>query len=49
MWLDNDGIKLRWLDLPADAFAITGNRGQVVMIVPPRDAVLMRTGCCARY
>ena len=41
--------KLRWPDLPADAFAFTGNRGQVVMMIPSLDAVLVRMGWSARY
>jgi hypothetical protein len=41
--------KVRWPDLPADAYAFTGNRGQVVMIVPSRDAVLVRMSWSARY
>ena len=49
VWLNSGGNKLRWPDLPADAYAFTGNRGQVVMIVPSRDAVLVRMGWSARY
>ena len=49
VWLNSGGDKLRWPDLPADAYAFTGNRGQVVMIVPSRDAVLVRMGWSARY
>ncbi len=49
VWLNSGGNKLRWPDLPADAYAFTGIRGQVVMIVPSRDAVLVRMGWSARY
>ena len=49
VWFNSGGNKLRWPDLPADAQARTGNRGQVVMIVPSRDAVLVRIGWSACY
>jgi CubicO group peptidase (beta-lactamase class C family) len=49
VWLNRGGNKLRWPDLPADAFAFTGNRGQVVMMIPSLDAVLVRMGWSARY
>ena len=48
VWLNSGGNKLRWPDLPADAYAFTGNRGQVVMIVPSQDAVLVRMGWSVR-
>ncbi|MDO8863330.1 serine hydrolase [Haliea sp. E1-2-M8] len=44
LWLNAGGDSLRWPDLPADAYAMQGNRGQVVMIVPSRGAVLVRLG-----
>ncbi|MEQ9465066.1 MAG: serine hydrolase [Haliea sp.] len=44
LWLNGGGEQLRWPDLPADAYAMQGNRGQVVMIVPSRAAVLVRLG-----
>ena len=43
-WLNNGGEELRWPDLPADAYAMTGNRQQVVMIVPSRNTVIVRLG-----
>ena len=43
------GGKLRWPDLPADAYAFTGNRGQVVMVIPSLDSVLVRLGWSASY
>ena len=49
VWLNSDGNKPRRPDLPADAYAFTGDRVQVVMIVPSRDAVLLRMGWSARY
>lgn len=47
LWLNGGGDSLRWPDLPADAYAMQGNRGQVVMIVPSRGAVLVRLGWTA--
>ena len=49
VWLNRGGNKLRWPDLPPDAFAFTGNRGQVVMMIPSLDAVLVRMGWSASY
>ena len=43
-WLNDGGEELRWPDLPADAYAMTGNRQQVVMIVPSRNTVIVRLG-----
>jgi CubicO group peptidase (beta-lactamase class C family) len=47
LWLNGGGDRLRWPDLPADAYAMRGNRGQVVMIVPSLNAVLVRLGWTA--
>src|SRR5690606_20094836 len=47
LWLNGGGDRLRWPDLPADAYALQGNRGQVVMIVPSRGVVLVRLGWTA--
>ncbi len=48
LWLNAGGAAgLRWPHLPADAYAMQGNRGQVVMVVPSRDAVLVRLGWTA--
>ncbi|MBX3705352.1 MAG: serine hydrolase [Pseudomonadales bacterium] len=43
-WLNAGGDALRWAALPADAYAMMGNRSQVVMVVPSADAVLVRLG-----
>ena len=43
-WLNDGGEALRWPDLPADAYAMTGNRQQIVMIVPSRNMVIVRLG-----
>jgi CubicO group peptidase (beta-lactamase class C family) len=43
-WLNDGGEELRWPDLPADAYAMTGNRQQIVMIVPSRNMVIVRLG-----
>ncbi len=47
LWLNAGGDALRWPELPADAYAMQGNRGQVVMIVPSRDVVMVRLGWTA--
>ena len=43
-WLNSGGLQLRWPALPADAYAMSGNRAQTVMIVPSADAVIVRLG-----
>ncbi len=43
-WLNRGGAAPRWPELPPDAFAAVGNRGQYLMVVPSRDAVLVRLG-----
>jgi len=43
-WLNDGGAELRWPSLPRDAYAMLGNRKQVVMIVPSRQAVIVRLG-----
>lgn len=42
-WL-NGPEPLRWPGLPADAYAMMGNREQVVMVIPSTGAVLVRLG-----
>lgn len=49
VWLNRGGKELRWPDLPADAYAFTGNRGQVVMIIPSLDTVMVRLGWSVNY
>ena len=49
VWLNHGGESLRWPDLPADAYAFTRNRGQVVMVIPSLDSVLVRLGWSASY
>jgi len=46
-WLNQGDDTLRWPGLPADAYAMQGNRAQVVMIVPSRRTVLVRLGWTA--
>ena len=49
-WLNRGGDSLRWPELPEDAYAMSGNRAQSVMIVPSRNTVLVRLGWTAgRY
>ncbi len=47
-WLNRggqgDGLDLRWPTLPADAYAMSGNRAQTVMVIPSAQAVLVRLG-----
>ncbi|TDG13819.1 class C beta-lactamase-related serine hydrolase [Seongchinamella unica] len=46
-WLNGGGPTLRWPDLQADAYAMSGNRGQSVMIFPDLDAIVVRLGWTA--
>ena len=46
-WLNGGGATLRWPDLQADAYAMSGNRGQSVMIFPDLDAIVVRLGWTA--
>jgi CubicO group peptidase (beta-lactamase class C family) len=43
-WLNSGSGELRWASLPADAYAMSGNRAQIVMVVPSRRAVIVRLG-----
>lgn len=43
LWLNGPG-ELRWPALPADAFAMRGNRKQLVMVLPSHNAVFVRLG-----
>ncbi len=44
LWLNAGGSALRWPRLPADAYAMQGNREQRVMVVPSQKVVLVRLG-----
>lgn len=44
IWLNRGGEEPRWPGLPADAFAMMGNRSQVVMAIPSASVVLVRLG-----
>ena len=44
VWLNQGDKALRWPDLPADAYAFTGNRGQRVMIIPSLQTLIVRMG-----
>ena len=46
-WLNRGGNSLRWPALRDDAYAMMGNRGQVVMMLPGLDAVVVRLGWTA--
>ena len=46
-WLNRGGPNLRWPALPEDAYAMQGNRAQVVMLVPSRQAAIVRLGWTA--
>ena len=39
---------LRWPGLPIDTYAMTGNRGQYVMIIPSLESVIVRLGWSAQ-
>ena len=43
-WLNSGGKALRWPNLPEDAFAMQGNREQIVLMIPSRNLVLVRLG-----
>jgi len=43
-WLNSGNARLRWPDLPADAYAAQGNRQQSVTIIPSEDVVVVRLG-----
>lgn len=47
LWLNRDDAapaRLRWPHLPADSYAALGHNGQMVMIIPSRDVVVVRLG-----
>jgi len=46
-WLNRGGAELRWPDLPEDAFAMQGNRAQIVLMIPSQNRVLVRLGWTA--
>jgi CubicO group peptidase (beta-lactamase class C family) len=46
-WLNGRGEHRRWPSLPRDAFAMMGNRGQVVMMIPSERMVIVRLGWSA--
>ena len=43
-WLNRGDDELRWPHIAEDAYAMQGNRGQVMMVVPSRNTVLVRLG-----
>lgn len=46
LWLNQGGNSepLRWPDVPPKSFAARGNKGQLVMVVPEKDLVVVRLG-----
>lgn len=49
-WLNRGDQELRWPAIPVDAYAALGNRQQNMMIVPSKNAVIVRLGWTAgRY
>ncbi len=47
LWLNDGGPNLHWPALPATAYAMQGNRSQVVMLLPSLNAVVVRLGWSA--
>lgn len=47
LWLNGGGAELRWPSLPADAYAMQGNRSQFVMLLPSLRAIIVRLGWSA--
>ena len=47
LWLNSGGGELRWPSLPADSYAMQGNRSQFVMMLPSLRAVVVRLGWSA--
>ncbi len=47
LWLNDGGPNLHWPALPATAYAMQGNRSQVVMMLPSLQAVIVRLGWSA--
>ena len=43
-WLNTDGEYFEGYDIPEDTYLFAGHQGQVVVIIPSRDLVLVRTG-----
>lgn len=46
-WLNGKGADKWWPSLPEDAYAMLGNRRQVVLMLPGLDAVIVRLGWSA--
>lgn len=44
VWLNAGNEELRWPQLPKDAYAMRGNRGQIVLIIPSMEFVAVRLG-----
>lgn len=46
-WLNRGNAKLRWPDIPMDAYSAQGNRQQYLMVIPSLDLVIVRLGWTA--
>ncbi|MEM9254655.1 MAG: serine hydrolase [Pseudomonadota bacterium] len=44
LWLNGGGEELRWPSLEPDSYAMKGNRGQVVLMLPEARALIVRLG-----
>ena len=44
LWLNSGMPEMRWPSLPADAYAMMGNRHQSVMMIPSKSLVFVRLG-----
>lgn len=44
LWLNGSELDKHWASLPADAYAMRGNRSQIVMMLPSQNAAIVRLG-----
>ena len=46
-WLNRGNEQLRWPDFPEDAYSAQGNRQQWMVVIPSREAIIVRLGWTA--
>lgn len=44
LWLNRGGDEKRWQNAPENSFAARGNRGQLVMVIPELELIIVRLG-----